>query len=329
MSHHDDEVRGRLSMFFHGEQNRIDAYLAKYGYELSMSHINEVRQLDLVALQALLPPPETGEDPTYIIEVECPVCHQGHIKCIELKAKSLKIIHNQFGAPIYQGGNGYRNYNYNLNAVTVCPKCLFASPDHKDFRVFSPFSKQWTGSQISALTLMELVKTMGERLTLIEGEPFASGLQENPRSLGAAILSYRIAMERSEVEIRNGVPLAHFKKGFYWIKIALLQSQKGEDDSPALEMALQELVEAFKRSDIQAPAQEFQLLYTISALYLRMGQTKECRQYMTLLDQIKNDFATGKRRDKENLPQLSQWLDKSQQLWDERESSDLWQIPTK
>lgn len=329
MTQHDDEVRNKLSIFFHADQDRIDLYLQKFGYELSMGHINDIRNLSPAEIKAELPPPETGDDPTYVIEVECPVCHQNHIQCVELKAKSLKVIQNQFGAPIYQGGNGYRNYNYNLNAVTVCPKCLFASPDHKDFRCYSPFSKTWTGSQLSALTLMELVQTMGERLTMVEGDPYRNELQKNPRSLGAALLSYRLAMERSEVEKRNGVCLAYFKKGMYWIKIALLHSQKGEDDTPALELALQELIEAFRRSDINAASQEFQLLYTISALYLRLGQTKECRQYMTILDQIKNDFATGKRKDKENQVSLMQWVEKAQQLWDERESGDLWSIPTK
>lgn len=322
-----NDIRSRLAIFFANDNNKVEAYLTKFGSSLSMSHINEIRALSPKQIQGLLQIEEQGDDPLYIVDVECPVCHYDKIPFRELRAKSLRTYQNHFCAPLYAGGNGYRNVNYNLYAVTVCKKCLFASPDRKDFRSFSPFTKQWTPSQLPPLVLMELVDNMGERMTMIEGDPFAGGLQAYPRPTGAAILSYRLAMERTEVEKRNGIALASFKKGFYWIKIALMQKMDGKDDTLSLEMAHHELSDAFRRSDFTSPAHEFQLCYTLAALNLRMGNRKECRQFAGILDQAKNDFAQGKRIDRENLSTLSQWIDRFNQLWEQREDDGLWDLP--
>jgi uncharacterized protein (DUF2225 family) len=319
-----EDSRKRLIVFFQGDLDLVNRYVERFGTQLSMQHINQIRNeaKDAIAREAA-----KGEDPTFLIEVDCPVCSKANIPFRELRAKSLTIYTDPFGAPMYAPSNGYRAINYNQYAVTVCPKCYFASPDRKDFRCYSPYSKQWTPSQLPPLVIRELLDTMGERLTLIEAEPEALAMFKMPRTLNAGILAYRLAIERAEIERRNGNAMSLFKMAFYWIKIALMERISNQDDTSSLIEARKHLEEAYRLSDFSSPVIEFQACYTLSALCLRLGDRKACRQYLGALDQIRNDFSQGKRNDNANIGPLNQWLEKGQQLWDRRDDEDIWDLP--
>ncbi len=320
-----EELKKRLEIFFNGNTELVIRYIEAYGPTLSMKNINELRSL--IEKEKAAEEDDEGEDPVYEIAVECPVCKTSAIPFYELKAKSLFIYFDQFYAPLYAGINGFKSVNYTQMSVAVCPKCYFASPDKKDFRTFNLVTQQTNPSKLSPSILSELLETMGERLTIAEEIPNRAGLFEHPRSFQAAINSYRIALERVEVELRHRQPYSHYKKGAYWLKIALLQRQHSINDFAALEMAAEAFKKAFLNSDFPNANLEFQSVYTAFAIYMRLGRMDEARKYLQVMDQAKTDFESGHRKDPDVPVAVKTWKDRAMTLWESREDEDLWDIP--
>src|SRR5690606_17285833 len=130
----DKLVRKKLEVLLKDE-DLVNKYLRVYGPRLDMANIAKLKQ------DQFKPGPEGGmgekDDPTYQIKLKCPVCSQSDIFCYEIKAKSLTSTLDRFLAPRYQAVKPFRNVNFSLFSVTVCPTCLFASPDKRDFITFS------------------------------------------------------------------------------------------------------------------------------------------------------------------------------------------------
>ncbi len=356
-----EEIRRRLAVFFQNDATMVDKYLARFGPHLSMQNVQVLRSESAgtnagtnagtqrstassqpskaqspQATTCAVPTsshsheapgehPNLGDDPLFELKVECPICHKAQLPFKELRAKSLLIYSDQFTAPLYAPAHGYKRVNYALEAVCVCPKCGYASPDRKDFHYMSPYTKDMAFANIQPIVSRELVDSMGERLTILEDDPCVKELFVSPRTPRAGILSWRLALLRTEVERRNGVALAWFKSGFYWLRIASIERQEGADDLASLDMALSMFEECFRRSDNNGPTLEFQTLYILGALYLRKGDRKLARQYWGLLEKVKQE--AEQKGAAATKAAVQPWIERCGQLWENREEPDAWDIP--
>lgn len=317
----DKLVRKKLEVLLKDEI-LVQKYLRIFGPRLDMNNINKLKQDHLRAS----PEGSMGEkdDPTYVIKVKCPICNQADLSCYEIKAKSLTTAPDRFLVPRYSGVKPFRTVNYSLMAVTVCPSCLFASPDKKDFLTFSVQSRTENKSQISPFVLEDLRKKVDERKALINAADFTDYFK-HPRTTETGIASYRLAIHRALVETSLESPLAWYKAGMYSLKIALLQRDAGKDDDAILKDAVAYLAKSFRQSELKNPEMEYQLVYLLSTLYLRLDDQTQCQNYMGVLDKWKSELAKAAKDDPSiNTAHVDRWLDKAKELWTDRETPDLW-----
>jgi uncharacterized protein (DUF2225 family) len=319
----DKLIRKKLEVLLKDEA-LVEKYLRVFGPRLDMNNITKLKQEQIQAAAS-----EGGagdkDDPTFQIKVKCPVCNQSYIKCFELKAKSLTSAPDRFQVPRYTGVKPFRTLNFALFAVTVCPSCLFASPDKRDFVTFSVQARTENKSQLSPFVLEELRKRVEDRKKLITAPNFGEFF-EHPRSPEAGIASYRLAVHRAQIESSLETPLAWYKAGMYALKIALLQRESRKDDTEALKEAVKYLANSFKSSELKQPDLECQLLYLLAALYLRLGEQAQCQSYMGVLERWKSEIAKGKGDNPEmTVAHVDRWLDKAKELWTDREQPDLWE----
>jgi uncharacterized protein (DUF2225 family) len=301
----------------------VERYLRTYGPRLDMANIAKIKQGAAAAAG------EGGggstDDPTYQIKVKCPICNQVDIICYELKAKSLMTTPDRFLIPRYSGVKGFKALNFSLISVTVCPICLFASPDKKDFTTFSVQARSENKTQIGPFVLDELRKKVEARKTQFAGVSDFAAFFKHPRKLEASIGSYKLAIHRAMVEASLESPLAWYKAGMYSLKIALLTRDSGQDDEEILKEAVGYLSKSFRQSEVKTPDLEYQLIYTISALHLRLGDQTQCQAFMGVLDKRKGELDKLAKDDPSVTTVLvEKWIDKIKDMWTDREDPDLW-----
>jgi uncharacterized protein (DUF2225 family) len=317
----DKLVRKKLEVLLKNEA-LVEKYLRVFGPRLDMNHINKLKQ------DSLRSAPEGGmgekDDPTFVIKVKCPVCNQAELSCYELKAKSLTATPDKFLVPRYAGVKPFRTVNYSLLSVTVCPSCLFASPDKKDFLTFSVQSRSENKSQLSPFVLEDLRKKVDERKALI-ASPDYNAYFKHPRTTETGIAGYRLAIHRALVEAALETPLAWYKAGMYSLKIALLQRDAGQSDDETLKDAVGYLAKSFRQSELKNPEMEYQLVYLLAALYLRLGDQGQCQSYLGVLEKWKTELGKAAKDDPSvTTAHVDRWLDKVKELWTDREQPDLW-----
>jgi uncharacterized protein (DUF2225 family) len=322
MGFDDKLVRKKLEVLLK-DDSLVEKYLRVYGPRLDMGNIARIKQ-EQARAGAGDGTMGDKDDPTYQIKVKCPICNQADIDCHELKAKSLTNALDRFLVPRYTGVKPFRTVNYSLFAVTVCPSCLFASPDKRDFVTYSVQTRTENKSQLSPFVLEELRKRVEDRKKLIPAADFAAFFA-HPRSPEAGIAGYRLAIHRALAEASLETPLAWYKAGMYGLKIALLQRDSGKDDTDILKEAAKYLANSFRASELKHPDQECQLVYLLSALFLRLGDQAQCQSYLGVLEKWKAEIGKGKSQNPEmTLGHVERWLDKAKELWTDREQPDLW-----
>jgi uncharacterized protein (DUF2225 family) len=319
----DKLVRKKLEVLLK-EETLVETYLRTYGPRLDMNYVAKVKAAHQKTASGDGAAGENG-DPTYQIKVKCPICNQNDIACHELKAKSLTVVPDRFMAPRYQPVKGFRPLNYGLAAVTVCPSCLFASPDKRDFVTFSVQARAENKSQLGPFVLDELRGKVEERKMLLAPVSDFTAHFKQPRSVAAAIDSYRLSIHRALVEASLETPLSWYKAGMYGLRIALLQRDSGKADDAILKDSADYLAKSFRNSELKTPEMEYQLLYTLSALYLRIGDQAQCQAYLGVLDKTKADLAKREKEDPTvNTTHVEKWLERAKDLWTDREQPDLW-----
>lgn len=330
------EISRRLSIFFNGDERMIRDYIETYGESVSMRYIQNIRDKyegnndPFAALEGVVKTEEekvaerSKENPCFSIKVDCPACKKWGLELYELKAKSQIIEYDPFMMPVHKPHGNFDSVNFNAITVCVCPRCLFASPDRKDFMVYSKTKQETLPSQIPLSVLSEVQDRMAERLCIREESPAEKELFQEPRSPAAGILSYQLADNRAAVEADSGIPFAWFKRGNYWLKIALLQRQLGKDDAKALETASKYLKEAFLRTDFPNRNIEFQTCYTIFMIKLRQEELKEARDYVGIMEKTKKELETSGA---DGTAALEKWITKAKNIWEDRKEPHIWVTP--
>lgn len=320
----DKLVRKKLEVLLK-EGPLVDLYLRTYGPRIDMNYIAKVKQSQ--QKQGADGSGGDKDDPTYQIKVKCPICNQNEIVCLELKAKSLTTVPDRFCTPRYQGVKGFRPMNYTLEAVTVCPACLFASPDKRDFVTFSVQTRSENKSQLGPFVLDELRQKVEERKSMVAPVADYAAHFRHPRTVDAAIHGYRLSVHRALVEAAMETPLAWYKAGMYGLRIALMLRDAGKDDTAVLKDSAAYLAKSFRNSELKSPEAEYQLLYTLAALYLRLDDQAQCQAFMGVLDRIKSELAKKEKDDPSAAASgshVDKWLEKAKDLWTDREQPDLW-----
>jgi uncharacterized protein (DUF2225 family) len=240
------------------------------------------------------------------------------IICYELRAKSQQILKNKFLVPHYEGTGEYRTMDYTLIAVTVCPRCLFASPDKKDWT--RPEEK----SQLPNNVIMTLQEKIGERKAILKTVTDVKNYFVRPRSTDAALVSYQLAMARARVEAWYEQAYALYKLGAYALRIAKIIKDMEEDNREALREALGFLEEAFRTSNCPSEEIEMQVIYTIVALNLKLGDQKKANSFIGVFTNLHNSRVQEMKDDpKLQLIIIDKWSEKAKYLWEDRDREDL------
>lgn len=353
----EQELRRRLLILFKNDAAMVDAYVVQFGTDINMKSIQAIREqfqasgspapvsapaapaAPAVAVPVARPvyPPAALvqpsfdanlESPIYSVVVDCPVCKLWSLNSYELKAKSLTIANDPFLAPVYESTGKFQPLNFLTASITICTRCLFASPDRKDFVVYNKLRRQSDPSQIPVPILAEMNDATPARLALRDSMGIGDELFKVPRNLAAAALSYQLADMRAAHEVTAGLPNAHFKRASYWIRIALLRRQGGMDDVSALESSLEHYQQAFMHSDFPTPSLEYQSLYVMFSIHLYLGRTKEARDYLAVLDKTRQELEKSNAPSAPaNLNLIKKWIDMGRNRWEDREEARIWKTP--
>ncbi len=270
------------------------------------------------------------DDPILELRVGCPICEEEGIHHYELKAKSLAMVLDRFCVPLYKETPKYKQVDYNLITVTVCPTCLFASPDRRDFAAKSGITGKVEKSQMQGPLIAELQNTQNLRKALYKELKGTPNLFERTRTAESAILSYRLAILRADAEIKFKVPYANFKRGFSWVKIAHLEKKLGrpvEMQDKSLTEALASYQVAFTQTDFPNEDLEYQTAYSLAAILIRLKQEKEGMKYVSVLDKYRADIEQrAKKSPNVNTVYIKKWLTIARELWERKDEPEYWEV---
>jgi uncharacterized protein (DUF2225 family) len=309
--------------FFNNNENLVNEYIRLYGPSVNIKHIKEVNERHEKSRHEIKKN-EAGKDPIYAIKVKCPVCNQTDITCYELRAKSQQIRQNKFLVPIYSGTADYKTVDYSFLSVIVCPRCLFASPDKKDFIRKDLTQHIEKKSQIPHTILMALQEKIGERKALLKSVSDYESYFKRPRYEEVAINSYRLAMTRAQIEAWFEQPYSLYKLAAYSLRIAKIIKDSGGDNREMLTAALNYCEEAFRTSNCPVEEIEMQVIYIIVALALKLGDQKKANAYLGVYTNLRNDRLTEmKTKPSLTTAVIDKWAKKAQFLWEDRDNETL------
>jgi uncharacterized protein (DUF2225 family) len=328
--------------FWLKDDKLVEEYIAKYGPAFNMKHIQSIQTQIASSLpddgttapalprkpvtKKLTPEEEEAlkEDPLYSVKVQCPSCKRKNIDHYELRAKSQQVSYTKFYVPVYQGTMEFRTVDFNRVAVTVCPQCLFASPDKKDFLTFSSITKNEQASQIGHIILGTLLEKTAERKGLLKNVPDYEKYFTQPRSLDGVLASYQLAMARTQVEAFYETPYALYKLGAYSLKVARILQMEKKEYLPMLEEAQAYLEESFSRSECPSEGLEYQVLYLVVAIALRRGDQQKAGMYISTLERILSEKKHKASTDpKINILEITRWHGRIKNLWEDRATPEL------
>ncbi len=316
------EVKRRLMSLLEDE-NLTSEYIRRFGPKLDIKNIKKLKDAKKFQLRE---EEQTGEDPVYEILVKCPVCNFDKITGYELRAKSQQVTFNKFMVPLYQGAMGYRTVNFSRLAVIICPRCLLGSVDKKDFVSASPTAKN-APSQLNPNVILTLQERIGERKALLKSVADVSSFFGRPRTDDAAILSYRLAIMRAGIEAYYETPYSYYKMGAYSLKIAQILRDSGGNNEETLKEALDYFSDAFRLSNSPSEEIEYQSIYTIVALHMRLRNEQKAGSYMGVFDRILAEMKKKMREDpKINTICVEKWQQRTKALWEDRDNPDLFKF---
>lgn len=316
------EVKRRLFVLLH-DSNLVSEYIRQYGPTIDIKNIKVIKEKKKKT-SAGAGSEDKGKDPIFSIKVKCPICNRDDIDCHEMRAKSQIMNQNKFLVPSYEGTMGYRTVNYSMESVTVCPRCLFASPDKKDFMRPAAAGQVEVKSQLTSNMIMTLQEKIGERHALLK---YVSNYEEyfkRPRIDDAAVASYRLAMMRANVEAWYEQPYSLYKLGSYSLKIAKIIKDGGGDNLDILREASSYFEEAFRTSNCPSEDIEMQVIYLLVALNLKLKDEKKASSYIGFFANLRTTRLTEMREDpKLNTVYIDKWQSKAKYLWEDRGMEDL------
>ena len=348
MADSDVEIRKKLALFLDNDEDLINMYLKRFGNKMVMKYIKSVREMaykgqSIAKIKqsqgfssASAAPAEEEENsdkesPIYFLKCKCPVCETEDIQSAQLRSKSLIEKFDAFMNPLYFGTTEFRQVNYTLYGVTVCPQCFFASPDRKDFCPHSSVTGFYEKSKLIRNVITDLDNRSEERAKLYIENGGSDALFAHPRSFEHGILGYKLAIKRVDSEIDFGMPFGDFKKAAYYSRISLMERMAGMDYIESLKFALESYKTAYSKSDFPNEDIEFKTCYIIATTYIFLKQMREAKQYIEALNKI-SATAESQAKLKSNRVGSStnfakKWSNLCQKMWEDREEEYIWDLP--
>lgn len=268
------EIVKRLKMFLKDDE-AINCYINNYGYDLNMANIKKINSDNTAIITE-------DKNPLYRLKLSCPLC-KTELTGFDIKAKSMLIKYDWFFNPYYTAVNDFKNFDFSLYMVSVCPKCLFASPDRKDFRQFNSYLQTYSEPQTKSELIPQYNKSYSKRLEIIDFKESNKNLFEKfPRPLDLAIMGYRLAVFKGESEILFNLTNSHFKTGNYLLRVAKFKRIKGESENKIKEIlgsALELFLRAFKLANFTKKEYEYFNLYLIITLFIFLEEENKALEY--------------------------------------------------
>ena len=319
-------VRRRLKIML-GTDKLVEEYISANGFRIDILKVNAMRQT-VETKNDFGDPGQTAEDdPVFTVFLKCPSCYMTKLPSHELKSKSQQILTDRFGMPTYRALGKYKAVDYNLISVTVCPQCLYASPDKKDFITRDPARSREVPARLHQGELAAILAGADDRATWLAGQGLDSmkDLLPRTRTPQAGIASYDLAIQRAKIEFERNVPFSCFKMAGYTLKKAVIARTYGLDEMPQLAIALKTYLLCFERSNAPGFNYEGQVLHQVIALGLRTGQLELAGSYLGVLERSKARLESAQVE-----PQIAsvfmRWYNAAREIWADRENPDLWQL---
>lgn len=324
-------VRRRLRIML-GSDALVETYIARHGFRIDGQKVEGLKAEGAAAKQAAQE--EAGgvetasDDPVFTVFLKCPSCYLAHIPSHDLKAKSLQVLTDRFGMPHYRKTGRFKAVDFNLISVTICPQCLFASPDKRDFIARDPARGGEVPARLHQGELAAILAAADERTSWIASQDLdvLEHLMIRERTPLAGIAAYQLAIMRARIEFSRNVPFSAYKMGGYALKQATIAGTYELDSLPYLKAALDSYLACFERSN--APGFQFdaQILYLIVALSLRLGTLDLAGSYLGVLDRTKARVEVA-NIDAQTRQIFDRWYNSAREIWSDRENPDLFLPP--
>jgi uncharacterized protein (DUF2225 family) len=266
---------------------------------------------------------DSEQDPVFQTTVNCPICGQTGITSYELRAKSQQMVQTALLVPVYTGAAGFKTVDYSNLAVAVCPKCLFASPDRKNFNYPSFTGNKEEKSSLNVSVILALKDKTGERRQLLPAALNAPDYFKREREPRVAIESYRLAMARAETEAELMQPYAYFKMGSYALKIARIMKIDGQDDTGVLREALALFEKSFSKSECETDELEMQVVYLITTLYIKLRELTQANSYLGVFGKLISERQEAMKKNPAlNTHWIEKWQERARFNWEERDNKE-------
>ncbi len=336
-------ILDRLKMLLK-DDTLVAAYVEKYGEVINITNIKAIKEAnkpdDLAAeLNSLNIKPSTqdsvevGDDPIYESKLICPVCHDRNVISYNLRAKSQFVEESVFLVPIYSGVGKYRKDHFTKLQTTVCPSCLFASPDPKDFSKFVEYTERTIETQLKVHSkmLMHLKDNKLDRVNRLAELNLKSPSFLRPRSVEIAIAAIHLSIYRAEVEQQFDLPNTYYKRGSYYLRIAQLQKDAGIDNTEALTNAKDMMTHAVLDSDCNLFEVELQALYLTIALNIKLGIKDELGGFIKMVKDIERMVTDELTENptikyKKKHATMEKWEKRSKTAMEYREDESYWKF---
>ncbi|MDR0331137.1 MAG: DUF2225 domain-containing protein [Chitinispirillales bacterium] len=271
--------------------------------------------------------PAEDQDPVFATTVNCPICGYNGIVGYELRGKSQQVVQTPLLVPVYTGASGYKTVDYSRLSVIVCPKCLFASPDRKNFTYPAFTGNREEPSSLPVGVILSLKDKTEERQKALPAALNDIAYFKRERSAQVAIESYRLATVRAESEAELTQPYAYFKMGSYALKIAYIMQCEGQDDTAVLKEAIAHFEKSYLQSECTSDELEMQVVYLMVVLSIRLGDFNKGNSYLTAFGKLLNErIEAMKKNPSLNTKWIEKWQDKARYMWEERENPDLFKL---
>ena len=325
-------IVGKLTTLL-GSERMVEEYLRRYGEIVNEHYIEQIKssfeEKKTKGIKAVAG--QTGDDPVFEVLVQCPACNREDVVSYQLRSKSQTIKETLFLVPQYSGFGRYFPVDYNLLQTTVCPECLFASPDPKDWSSKSKFTGKVAESQLSDLTKL-MAEIRNQELDRKSKFPAIKGdlsYFSRPRSYEKAIESIKLSMMRAELEARYHVLAVDYKFGAYYLKIADIEKKQNKEYKPTLKRAEEYFTASAIKSDVPSVSLEMMSIYQVVALNLYLGNKTKAAEFFKITKNSlrQRELALKEDSTMENRAALSdvkKWDTKITHLWEYRDDEDFW-----
>ena len=339
-------IKSKLKLLLKDDK-LVKIYIDKFGEVINITNIKKVKadNAELTDLPPLaLDPSETelnngsknkkavGDDPIYENLVTCPICNNTTVKSYNLKAKSQIIEDTPLLIHHYRGISKYRKVNFNLLQTIVCPQCLFASPDPKDFTKVNSITERITKSQLLVQTnLLTAIRESKNSREEILGKPVESYNDFlRPRDENTAITAIRLSIARAKLEVEFDFPFSYFKVGSYYLKIADIQKSMGKDNLESIKEAARMFEAAVTESNCPKLEVELEALYLAIVTNIVIDQKNEAAGYIKLFKDLKTEFEEKLKENprsmdlKKDFSSVDKWEKRAQTAWSYRDEEHYW-----